>query len=74
MSADSDKCPKCKSRVTVGYEVQGIYDGVMYWVCGVCRWARPRFTDVGYRLTQVSIDHADRHNALQATLRRGRGA
>jgi ribosomal protein L37AE/L43A len=62
VSADDSACPECGSRVTLGYEVQGIYDGVLYWVCGECGHARPRFTENGYRLTQVSIDHAERHN------------
>lgn len=65
MSADDSTCPVCGSPVTVGYEVQGVYDGVLYWVCGDCGHARPRFTDPGYRLSAVSAEYAVRHNAIR---------
>mgnify|MGYP001608873013 FL=1 len=30
----SRACPSCGSTVHTGVEVQGVYDGALYWVCG----------------------------------------
>ena len=54
-------CPVCGSEASVGYEVRGVYDGILYWVCAKGH-AYPRFTDPEYRLTAQSIAHAEKHN------------
>lgn len=44
-----------------GVEMQGIYDGILYWICdGV---ATPRSTDPNTRLGQLSAQFADAFNA-----------
>ena len=66
-SETTTDCPICGSPASVGYEVRGVYDGVMYWVCDQGH-AYPRFTDPEYRLTAASAEFATRHN--RATKRR----
>ena len=44
----------------IGCEVQGVYDGVLYWVCPYNGWAWPRFTDGLGRLTEIAADYARR--------------
>lgn len=38
-------CPACGStdgNTRCGHEVQGVYDGTLYWSCGACGHAWPR--------------------------------
>lgn len=37
-------CPNCKAGVESlwGHEDPNVYDGVLYWSCGVCTWAWSR--------------------------------
>jgi hypothetical protein len=51
------KCPFCGNLVVLGVEVQGIYDGVLIWECGMHhRW--PRF-EFGSRLYDRAKDLID---------------
>lgn len=47
---------------TIGVEVRGVYDGVLYWACPDCGHGWPRWTDGAGRLTALSVTHADAHN------------
>jgi len=48
--AEPRKCPHCGAKLikpggflkTIGVEIQGMYDGVAYWLCPDCRgaWSR----------------------------------
>lgn len=49
-------------RLEVGVEIQGVYDGTLYWVCPSCDHAWPRWTDGAGRLTDAARAHADAHN------------
>ena len=59
------ECPECgnteQSRF-IGHEVRGIYDGVLYWVCGECGRAQPR-EFLNTRRDQASRDFTERWNA-----------
>lgn len=41
------KCPSCSASGAdlMGYEVRGVYDGVLFWACHKCgnAWARNGF-------------------------------
>ena len=58
-------CPHCGDTDYIGFEVRGVYDGVLYWVCSKCNYAWARFTDGRTRLTQLSREYADEHNHQQ---------
>jgi len=36
-------CPDCRSHNRVGVEVQGVYDGVLFWRCDDCPTDYHRF-------------------------------
>lgn len=55
-------CPFCGDPDYVGHEVLGVYDGVLYWVCSVCQYAWPRWTDGRNRLTQLAREYANDWN------------
>ena len=55
------RCPECDTNEIVGVEVQGVYDGVLYWRCGACRFAWPRWTE-GHRGEQAA-QHVELANA-----------
>ena len=57
-------CPGCQATLqgrAIGVEVQGVYDGVLYWACPDCGHAWPRWSDG--RLGQLSREYAARHGA-----------
>lgn len=67
-------CPECGNadpeRVT-GLEVQGVYDGVLYWACGECRHAWPRWTHEEHRTrAELAEKYANKHNERIAALRK----
>jgi Zn ribbon nucleic-acid-binding protein len=39
---DDERCPECYTASMIGVEIQGVYDGVLYWECLYCghRWHR----------------------------------
>jgi len=46
----SDRCPICKqntifegSSLVAGIEIRGLYDGVAYWTCRICKDSWNRF-------------------------------
>lgn len=41
MSPDPQLCPACRSAVW-GIEISEVYDGVLFWACPSCGWARGR--------------------------------
>lgn len=46
------KCPNCGNTEHIaGYEVRGVYDGVLFWICTVCSTAFQRWPE-GDRLYQ----------------------
>lgn len=51
----------------IGVQINGIYDGALYWACPDCSHAWPRWTDGASRLIAVSAEYADRHNARTAS-------
>ena len=57
-----EKCPECGFEAYLGYEVMGVYDGVLYWACPNCGHAWPRFTAPVDRLSILSARYADEHN------------
>jgi hypothetical protein len=59
-------CPKCAAETYVGYEVRGVYDGVLYWLCPICGHAWPRFTGTD-RLAGLSEKYADDHNRMEGS-------
>lgn len=58
-------CPECgcndESKM-MGFEVRGVYDGVLWWECGSCGWAFPRDFGPGRR-SDLSRKYADERNA-----------
>lgn len=59
-----DKCPECGNddpKKIAGYEVQGVYDGVLYWICVKCQFAWPRSFVRSY-LNIKSALYADKWN------------
>ena len=59
---DPDGCPECGFEAYLGYEVLGVYDGVLYWVCPECGHAWPRFTEGLGGLAELSAKYAEQHN------------
>lgn len=57
----SDDCPKCGSGDYGGYEVRGVYDGVLFWLCLNCGWAYPRIFGAP-RMDGLSQRYADDFN------------
>lgn len=37
-------CPHCDTEA-YGIDVDGVYDGILFWVCPACNYAWPRFND-----------------------------
>lgn len=61
------ECPKCESTEVILFEVQGVYDGALFFICRECVWAYAReFTSE--RLAALSLEHADRFNAQSGLL------
>lgn len=52
-------CPECKATDAdiMGYEVQGVYDGVLYWQCMKCglAWTRDIFDKGSYRAETARV-------------------
>lgn len=62
-TVEPDGCPQCSFVEYVGYEVRGVYDGVLYWVCPACGLGFPRWVgDSDQRMVQLSQQYADEHN------------
>jgi hypothetical protein len=56
-------CPHCgnsNQQAIAGYEVRGVYDGVLYWVCLACGHAWARWLDGP--LGALSTEYAEAHN------------
>lgn len=53
VSSGTQVCPECDALLTnhdiVGYEVRGVYDGILFWICKQCGKAFQRFTDGGLK-------------------------
>ncbi len=47
---------------TIGIEVRGVYDGVLYWQCPDCGFAWQRF-DPGTRLANKAVAFIDQQNS-----------
>lgn len=46
-------CPECQSENVVGIEYQGLYDGVVEWLCQRCKHAWPRFDEDDFRTKKL---------------------
>lgn len=65
-AVEPDGCPECAFAAYVGYEVPGVYDGVLYWVCPECGHAFPRWVgEESQRMVQLSKRYADAHNEAE---------
>ncbi len=60
-------CPHCNSDQffgsslnTIGMEIWGIYDGVLYWMCPDCGWSWHRWSEG--RLHDVAQGYIDSAN------------
>ena len=51
-------CPLCGGE-PIGHEVQGVYDGVLFWSCQKCgtAWERDGFTGRRAEIARSYIDH-----------------
>ena len=49
-------CPACGSTRVIGCEVRGVYDGVLYWLCGDCEHKWNRWPE-GHYLHQRAEKH-----------------
>lgn len=53
-------CPKCgnsdQSKVH-GYEIRGVYDGILFWGCAVCGHKWPRFMPSSGRLYDAGVKY-----------------
>lgn len=72
MTSTTDSLPTCPGcgepyggRWT-GHEIQGVYDGTLYWSCGACglAWSR-NWTGYGRR-GEIAQRYVDEHNARRA--------
>jgi rubredoxin len=55
-------CPECGSDAVSGWEISGVYDGILFWVCLACDFAYPRdFGDWKTRQAQ-SNSYASQYN------------
>lgn len=62
-------CPHCSNEEQskiAGVEVQGVYDGVLYWFCQACgkAWSRD-WTGYGRR-AHIAARLVDEHNVREA--------
>jgi Zn ribbon nucleic-acid-binding protein len=57
-------CPECSvdSRI-MGFEVQGVYDGVLYWQCMECGHAWPREWPAGGRRHRIANEMVEEINS-----------
>lgn len=66
-----EDCPSCKADLrtsvngveyyrTIGMEVRGMYDGVLFWICPDCDHAWPRFVAPDFRAAK-SQEFADKY-------------
>jgi hypothetical protein len=57
------ECVNCGSADDLcGHEIQGVYDGVLFWSCLACGRAWPRDFGDWERLNTASAEYAERHN------------
>jgi uncharacterized membrane protein len=40
-------CPQCDRGNAHGYEIRGVYDGILLWRCQYCHHMWPRFSPPG---------------------------
>jgi transposase-like protein len=60
----TETCPQCGNDVpakTIGYEVRGVYDGVLFWICAECNTAYQRWGHQD-RLHDVARPYIEEHN------------
>lgn len=57
-------CPKCGAieHDLLGHQVQGVYDGVLYWECMKCGHAWARDWEPGSRREYRARELVDAHN------------
>jgi hypothetical protein len=60
-------CPRCggADKEIIGVEIRGVYDGVLYWECGVCNHAWNRWP-VEHALFDLAAIHLARLEAARA--------
>lgn len=52
-------CPFHPDAELIGVEVRGVYDGILYWVCGDCRTRLHRWPE-GHRLNKATWAYWDK--------------
>jgi len=58
----SEDCPHCEADVgtrKIGVEVQGVYDGVLFWRCADCNKAFHRFPE-GHALRALAAPYVEK--------------
>lgn len=58
--ATLEPCPSCGStdgNTRWGHEVQGVYDGVLFWSCAACSHAWPRDFGPAHGLSRKSEEY-----------------
>lgn len=75
---ESLRCPECKAEAksVIGHEDPNVFDGILYWSCGVCTFAWPR-KHVVYLRNIAAENAVEIHNEIRrraiATLGEPRG-
>lgn len=69
---EDERCANCQANLiegghsrVIGVEIQGVYDGVLYWQCPDCGFAWGRV------FGSVTLDHKSDEAALTHNQRRG---
>lgn len=62
-------CENCGSVTFAGHEIQGVYDGVLFWTCECCGLARVRDFGEWERRNQQSADYVELWNAARTSIR-----
>ena len=60
-------CPSCgndSNADIIGYEVRGVYDGVLFWICASCNTAFQRWKE-GDRLNERAQTYIDEWNTKE---------
>lgn len=53
-------CPSCGAADPFGIEIQGVYDGVLFWACRECPHAWPCAFDPLTRRATIAREYAER--------------
>ena len=63
MSEHEFTCAHCGGHtIAYGVEVQGVYDGVLFWVCACGKATSRDWSGYGQKMRSLAADHVARHN------------